>query len=247
VSNSKKHHFQNILQSRRYSEHSLAKSFLQAQLIAGISAKSDDPHTQNLLRISEQMIAYVESEGSHQEKLGTEPAYHNRQHFADTILAMGFYLQDIDNFSDIQKLLLLLTMLCHDFGHVGAANKSSLDHSQEVETVRLLRNTPLNQLPLNYFELIAKLIKGTEQSCLTQNRANYNNHPENLEFLMQSLVNDADISLSFIDSLCPQLSKLILIELGNDQPSEQEVNKLMTKFKQDYDLTTRVARSYYYE
>jgi hypothetical protein len=192
------------------------------------------------------MIAFVETEGSHKEKHGTEPAYHNRQHFADTILAMGFYLQDLENLSDIKKLLLLLTMLCHDFGHVGAANKSSLDQSQEEETVRLLRQTPVNELPPDYFELIAKLIKGTEQSCLAQNRANYKNDPENLEFLMQSLVNDADISPSFIDSLCPQLSKLILIELGNSQPSAQEVDILMTKFKQDYDLTTSVARSYRY-
>jgi hypothetical protein len=245
VPNLKKHHFQSVLQSRRYSQHSLTKSFHQARLIAGILAKSDDPQIQDLLRISEQMIAFVETEGSHKEKHGTEPAYHNRQHFADTILAMGFYLQDLDNLSDIQKLLLL-TMLCHDFGHVGAANKSSLNHSQEEETVRLLRNTPLNQLPSDYFELIANLIKGTEQSCLTQNRANYKNHPENLEFLMQSLVNDADISASFIDSLCPQLSKLILIELGNGQPSAQEVDILMTKFKKDYDLSTSVARSYYY-
>jgi len=247
VSNLKKHHFQSVLESRRYSQHSLANSFHQAQSIAGILAKSNDPEIQNLLRISEQMIAFVENEGSHQEKLGTEPAYHNRQHFADTILAMGFYLQDLENLSDIQKLLLLLTMLCHDFGHVGAANKSSLDHSQEGETVRLLRNTPVNQLPPDYFELIAKLIKGTEQSCLAQNRVNYKNHPENLEFLMQSLVNDADISPSFIDSLCPQLSKLILIELGNSQPNAQEVDMLMTKFKHNYDLTTSIARSYCYQ
>ncbi|QWE25199.1 hypothetical protein FD977_02755 [Polynucleobacter sp. AP-Elch-400A-B2] len=246
MSNLKKHHFQSVIESRRYSQHSLAKSFHQAQSIAGILAKSNDAEIQNLLRISEQMIAFVESKGSHQEKLGTEPAYHNRQHFADTILAMGFYLQDLKNLSDVQKLLLLLTMLCHDFGHVGAANKSSLDHSQEEETIRLLRNTPVNQLQSDYFELIAKLIRGTEQSYLAQNRANYINHPENLEFLMQSLVNDADISPSFIDSLCPQLSKLILIELGNGQPSAQEIDVLMTKFKHDYDLSTSIARSYYY-
>jgi len=246
VIDSKKHHFQSTLESRRLSKISLAESFSQAQTTAGILVESSDPSLQKLLQISHEMVDFVENEGSSKEKLGKEPKYHNRQHFSDSILAMGFYLKDLKKISDIKKQLLLLTMLCHDFGHVGSANKSLLGHSQEEETIRLLGDTPLSKLSLEDFELIEKLIRGTEQSNLAQNRSNYAHYPENLEYLMQSLVNDADISASFIDTLCPQLSQLILEESGASQPNQQEIELLMTKFKKDYDLTTAIARSYFY-
>jgi len=59
---------------------------------------------------------------------------------------------------------------------------------------------------------------------------------------MQSLINDADIAASFIDSLTPSLTKAILIESGNLSPSDQEVLSGITFFKQNFHITTDIAK-----
>jgi hypothetical protein len=245
VQNSKKYYFQDIIESRRFSKVSLPDSFKQAQSIANFSEQSKNSDLEKLLHSAELMVNFVENDGKNKENLGTEPAYHNRQHLADSVLAMGCYLQNLYIFSDTQKLLLLLTMLCHDFGHVGASYKDLLGFNQEEKTVQLLKSTPLNQLCPEDFELISQLIRGTEKSRLSINRSNYAKYPENLFFLMQSLVNDADIAASFVESLGLKLSRLILLESGNANPTDQEIHSSIKRFKREYALTSTVARSFF--
>jgi len=226
---------------RRLAKTSLSDSFKEAQSLLRIPENPFDPRLLNLITVSNEMLVVVESYGHQRELEGNEPAYHNRQHFADACLSLAIFLTKTENFSDQQKQLLLLTILCHDYGHRGISQKLD-DQSHEEETVALLKDTPLNKLSESDFELLSELIIGTTPHNLTAINARHLEDPENPRYFMQSLINDADIAASFIDSLTPSLTKAILIESGNLSPSDQEVLSGITFFKQNFHITTDIAK-----
>jgi len=229
------------IRRRRLSELSLTESFYQAQSLLVADSKVNDPQFLNLLAISNLMLQVIENTGKDQQLKGIEPAYHNRQHFADACLALGFFLSDSDKFSAYEQRLMLLTMLAHDYGHRGISQ--NLPHqSHEEETVELIRNTPLRDLPKKDFDTLCDLIIGTSPSSLTLVNSRHLQSPDNLHHFMQSLINDADIAASFIDDLTPSLTRSILIESGNLSPSGDEVLQGIKFFKENFHLTTQVAR-----
>lgn len=85
---------------------------------------------------------------------------------------------------------------------------------------------------------------GTSPQNLKTINERYLNDKSNPRYLMQSLINDADIAASFIDSLTPSLTKAILIESGNLTPSEQEITAGITFFKKNFQITTDIAKSF---
>jgi len=226
---------------RRLAKTSLSDSFKEAQSLLRIPENPFDPRLLNLITVSNEMLVVVESYGHQRELEGNEPAYHNRQHFADACLSLAIFLTKTENFSDQQKQLLLLTILCHDYGHRGISQKLD-DQSHEEETVALLKDTPLNKLSESDFELLSELIIGTTPHNLKAVNARYLKNPEYPTYFMQSLINDSDIAASFIDSLTPSLTKAILIESGNFNPTDQEVGSGIHFFKQNFQITTDIAK-----
>jgi 3'5'-cyclic nucleotide phosphodiesterase len=226
---------------RRLTKTSLIDSFKEAQSLLHIPKNSFDSRLLNLIAITNEMLAVVEDYGHQRELEGNEPAYHNRQHFADACLSLAIFLTKTENFSDQQKQLLLLTILCHDYGHRGISQKLD-DQSHEEETVALLKDTPLNKLSESDFELLSELIIGTTPHNLKAVNARYLKNPEHPTYFMQSLINDSDIAASFIDSLTPSLTKAILIESGNSNPTDQEVGSGIDFFKQNFQITTDIAK-----
>jgi len=228
---------------RRLSKQSLIKSFEEAQQLLKIQIPSLDPKLQNVFKVTQEMLAVVEEYGHKKELDGIEPAYHNRQHFADACLSLAIFLTKTPGFSDHEKQLLLLTMLSHDYGHRGISQKLN-NQSHEEETVALLKNSPLKKLSAADFHLLSELIIGTTPHYLTAINARHLKEPKNPIYFMQSLINDADIAASFIDSLTPGLTKAILIESGNLNPSDQEVLSGVAFFKQNFHITTDIAKGF---
>ena len=113
----------------------------------------------------------------------------------------------------------------------------------EEESIDLLRNTPLKLLPQDQQNLIYKLISGTTPTLLERTNALYHTEPTNLEYLKQALINDADIATSYIPNIGPALTKSILIELGNTKPREDEIANAYIVFKQEFTLTSHIAKS----
>ena len=226
---------------RRLTKTSLIDSFKEAQSLLHIPKNSFDSRLLNLIAITNEMLAVVEDYGRQRELEDNEPAYHNRQHFADACLSLAIFLTKTETFSDQQKQFLLLTILSHDYGHRGISKKLDAQ-SHEEETVKLLKNSPLNRLSESDFQLLSELIIGTTPHNLTAINARHLEDPENPRYFMQSLINDADIAASFIDSLTPSLTKAILIESGNLSPSDQEVLSGITFFKQNFHITTDIAK-----
>jgi hypothetical protein len=139
---------------------------------------------------------------------------------------------------------MLLVILVHDLGHRGLSYRDPNGVSHEEESVRLLKNTSINQLSEEHQELIMRLVLGTAPTSLIQVNSRHLQDPSNVEFLMQSLINDADIAASFIPNLAHSLTKLILLELGSMNPSEHEIQSAYQGFRAQYFITTSIARAY---
>ena len=234
--------FIQALQDRRLCSRSLSASFYEALEIAKI-AQPADKKTQTLFDITQRTLAIVESDGELKALKGNEPAYHNRQHFADACLALGFFLKELDQFSKYQKLLLMLTMLVHDFGHKGIANLT-ITENQERVTTELLLSSPLIDLDISELNLVTQLILGTAPHGLSSTNSLYLNNRNYLPYFMQALVNDADIATSFIDLLTPTLTRLILIESGNPHPTKHEITSEISLFKKNFHITTEIAKKF---
>ena len=221
----------------------LTQSFNQALNICGIpTLDAHGPHHQ-LLTICAQALNLVESDGEQKALIGKELAYHNRQHIADACLALGFFLRDVKEYSVHEKLILMLTMLVHDFGHQGMSNPPK-EVTQEEMTVNLLAGGPLQQLDKKDILLLETLVIGTTPANLSIVNSRYIDDPSNRSYLMQSLINDADIAASFIDELTPKLSELILIEMGQSNPIKSDIDKTILSFKENFKITTPIAKAY---
>jgi 3'5'-cyclic nucleotide phosphodiesterase len=242
--NSQKAFFYNVLQERRNACRSLQDSFIQALEICQLDNRLDS-NAQHLLSVCEETLNWVESAGATQAQKNLEPAYHNRQHFADILVALAIFLKETHELSPTKKLLLLLCALVHDFGHRGLSNLPT-SGTQEEETVRqiLSDTSPLSKLSSADRETIKELVLGTTPANLSKTNQRYLDSPSNQNYFMQSLLNDADIATSFVEPLTPILSRLILIELGNLNPSEKQIGEMMLAFKKHYSLTTPIAKAY---
>jgi hypothetical protein len=138
---------------------------------------------------------------------------------------------------------MLLAMLVHDFRHRGIGNLPPDGMTYEDETIAALKNTPLQLLPVEQQNQIFELIVGTTTGHLQNTNARYKAEPTNLTFLKQALFNDADIATSYIPNIGQALTKLILIELGNPKPREEEIEKAYLAFKRQFTLTSDIAKS----
>lgn len=234
--------FSKTIKERRSNKISLQQSFQQALIIANINF-SEDEYAESILKITKETVDWVEAYGNMRALQDQEPAYHNRQHFADACIALAFFLSDLDQLKASEKILLLLTMLVHDFGHEGLSSKTE-NQIHEARTIHLLKNSPLQKLNFLDFKLVCKLIQGTSPSVLPIAKQQYLKNPNDQFNLMQSLINDADIATSFIDSLTPELSKLILNELGNSNPSRSQIQESIEQFKNNFQLLTPTAKIY---
>jgi hypothetical protein len=237
-------HSQNSLASalitRRTQKLSLSASYRLALGVAKINL-GEDGALPRLQAITNGMLRILEDEGREKDTNGLEPAYHNRQHIADAVLSMGYFLGQSPDLYPYEKQLLLLVMLVHDFGHRGIANK--LPHiSHEDESLELLKATPLKDLSQADIFFIEECILATKPENISQVSKAFANDPMDSFGFMRALVNDADIAASFVEPLGLELSKLILLEKGAVNPSKKEVLEAFSVFKQHAQITTPVAR-----
>lgn len=239
--------FEALILDRRSRKLSLTESFHLAQGLAGLSSHHlvPNPLLELLYTVSEEILDELEIEGSAKAALGIEPAYHNRQHFADAVLALSFLLSQISYFSVNEKQLLLLTMLVHDFGHRGMGNTPPLGMSHEEESVALLKNSVMMKLPDTQKAKIFELIIGTTTKNLKKNNQRYRLEPNNTNYLMQALINDADIICSFVPALKERLTESVLIESGVQNPSKKQILDAHQEFQKNFSLTTDLAKLIY--
>jgi hypothetical protein len=229
-----------VLISPRHKNISLVECFQLAQKLANIA---DDLSTglPRLKVVSKKMLEVVEHDSEKMVRNGLEPPYHNLHHIADAVLSMGYFLGHSHGLSSYEKQRLILVMLVHDFGHRGISNQLPwLSH--EMESIELLKATPLMTLPPEDVLFIQECILGTMPQNVPVVSREYQKNSLNSFNFMRALVNDADIAASFIPSLGWELSKRILLEKGFGNPTQYEIEEALNAFKANAHISTPVAQ-----
>jgi hypothetical protein len=228
-----------LLEARHNQDLSLSESFSQAQEFARLPNDGDASYLL-LRKVSQDLLMQIEHDGSQRAQSNTEPAYHSRQHIADAVISMGYFLRELE-LSAYEKQRLLLAMLVHDFGHRGIANRLA-ELSHEEESIDLLKATSFMSLPAEDIVFVQQCILGTQSSNVSSVSEEHLQNPLDLFAFKRALVNDADIAASFVPSLGLELSKRILFEKGEKNPSQEEVSKALNAFKSNARISTLVAR-----
>lgn len=232
--------FTDALLARRANGLSLSDSVHLALGVAKIPNDGDE-FLVRLHSVVSALVSAIELDGKAKASAGNEPTYHNRQHTADAVLSMAWFLSQITLFDAYEKLRLLLVMLVHDYGHCGIAKqKPHLSHEQE--SIELLQETPLMLLPPPDIELIKECILGTGPDQVAKVSEAYRLSPSDRYCYQRALVNDADIAPSFIDPLGFELSKMILLEKGVQSPSEDAIKDMLSAFRARAIISTPTAR-----
>lgn len=221
--------------NRRLKKLSLGDSYRLAQRVAKISNEGNGALLK-LKSVTKEIILEQENADS------LQPAYHNNQHIADAILCMACFLEQLPNIDEYNRQILLLVMAVHDFGHRGLTKKLSY-LSHEDESIQLLKSTSLMQLPSRDIVFVEKCILGTKPENIESVYQEYISCPQNSFALMRALVNDADIAASFIEPIGQELSKLILLEQGIDEPTVTEIYGAWSCFLSHAKIVTPVARN----
>lgn len=106
------------------------------------------PRTQALLRLGQSIAENIEQDGRCRQREGTEPAYHNRRHVADTLVCMTYLLLALRKRrlagAGVAHLeaLMLAVMAGHDYMHPGGNNA----YPAQLETLSIQALEPLLQV-----------------------------------------------------------------------------------------------------
>lgn len=110
-------------------------------------------------QIATQLSAELESRGEAAAALGSEPAFHNREHICDVLTALRLLMQHAPELSLSDKSALLIAMIAHDFDHPGRPNTSR----RELEVRAWHDIAPvLTPLPVQHRSSIRHLILSTD-------------------------------------------------------------------------------------
>lgn len=192
------------------------------------------------------LAIWVEQEGRRQTDSTGEHPYHNRQHIADTLTALSFFLEFDEDLSPQDKTLCLIAMLLHDFGHDGAkANKINANAiSQEQRTIYQLTHPSLTLLQGSQLQTIQEWILGTQFTIIEERHEAFKHNPEDRYLRMQTYINEADISASLTQSLGYPLTRLFLLERDGLEPALEKIQHTLQSFHRECLISTPIAKHY---
>ena len=173
-----------------------------ADVLAGWS--SDDPALTRVARAIGQAL------DDHAGRV-PEPAYHNRHHFAEAVVAMGTLcrIACAENLLS-QRLadLGLLAMVGHDLGHDGSLALPGVLESRAAEAVLALAEAlgPADR------EILAHVIRHTDATTVPSNLARARAPGATALDHLTALANEADVLASLLPGLGLELSELLAAE-----------------------------------
>jgi len=143
-----------------------------------------------------------------------EPAYHNRLHTADVLLALTTLLHSLKaSFRDLEPawaMALLASAVVHDYQHPGGVNSAPAEiesHSWQAA------QTWAASLPPVWRETVHTLVLGTEAQQVANNHAQVARRDFQWDLpWCQVLLNEADILLSATAEFGPSLSQALAQE-----------------------------------
>ena len=196
----------------------------------------------HLLQAYWRVIEAVEAEGQYRDQLGQELAYHNRIHISETLTALSYFLMVDRQLSHKDRMICLIAMAGHDYAHQGNFF-NALEKSQEEITAQLIGLNYLAGIPVVDKNIIHSLILGTEHGKIRPNHESFRTTPSDNLLLSQVLINEADIAASLLPDLSFELTKKILNERGQQDPSDALVESAFSSFVSSVFISSKPALS----
>jgi len=138
----------------------------------------------------------------------TVPAYHNASHFRDVLIGVDHLCDALEDLSIVQRTVLILSALLHDFKHPGAQTIEGFDSIEAYSESEIRSLYSSESLTTSDREIIDEVC---EIVLSTRNPKGAIRSPANG---LDALFNVADSSASFIPWLGESLSRQILDEMG---------------------------------
>ena len=157
-----------------------------------------------------------------------EPPYHNRYHFAETVLAMGWLCglaRESGLFSASVATLGVIAMTGHDWGHDGSiSNHGRLEGSAAAAVLSVIAPLPgAGCEPGAGCDIVRAVILGTEPARVAENAARARGRlpPGPLGPAVDALcnlANEADVFASFLPALAWQQAEALAAEWQGQPP-----------------------------
>ncbi len=153
------------------------------------------PRTQAIANCLLDLCEWIEKNGQSQATRNQEPAYHNRLHFADTMISLSYLLIAQRQWQTLSQSPLseshiewvsLLSMLAHDLMHDGKTNRypqeleqrsvnhlkpfmnnHGLDQADQVLITQLILHTDANSIIANHARIKIRAFDLNDPDCLT--------------------------------------------------------------------------------
>jgi hypothetical protein len=177
-----------------------------------------------------------------------ELPYHNRHHFAETVLAMGWLChvaRERDRLPASLAGLGIIAMAGHDWGHDGSCNGDGRLESQAAEAVLNI----VAPLPHSGCDVVRAVIIGTDPARVPENAARAcgklpaSRLGRDVDLLCQ-LANEADVFASFLPALAWQQAEALAEEWrGTEFGAKVATYAGRLSFLRMYDCFSTPARS----
>lgn len=201
---------------------------LERVMTGGVSWLLDRPSdTVRVPRLLMACAEVVEASGRRTALKGTEPAYHNRLHVADTLVSMASLLKARRVISGSRanalsrfETISLLAMTLHDFEHEGRCNRAP----QEIEHLSLTRFEPharLIGLSADDWTRVCGLVLKTDPGQVAKVHENFRRRGRNkhgTDDEMAVLLTEADILASVLPYPGMSLTRALATEWQHSNP-----------------------------
>jgi len=194
--------------------------------------KASGPRSEAMRACAFEVARRIEAKAPALAKRRSEPAYHNRLHFADVLVALTFLLLQAregrnsnhpaalrtDALSETEWQTIL-TVVAHDWQHPGAINQ----FPTQIESVTVSKLLPvMKKMGVNRQdqEVVARLILKTDPRFVKTSHEAIQSRPFDVadEFCMTVMIQEADILASATAEMGPDLTQQLAQEWRPHSP-----------------------------
>ena len=215
-----------------------------AAAFATVAGPEPSPELRAVQAAGEKLAHAIDASAAGQPEL----PYHNRYHFAETVLAMGWLCRvarERGHFPASLAGLGIIAMTGHDWGHDGSSNgHGRLEHAAAEAVLRVVA-----PLPYAGCDVVRAVIVGTDVARVAENAARAAGKLPAGKLgrdvdLLCKLANEADVFTSFLPEMAWQQSDALAQEWrGTDAGAKVTSYSGRLAFLRTYDCFSTPARS----
>jgi hypothetical protein len=215
-----------------------------AAAFATVAGPDPSPELRTLQAACEKLAHAIDASAQGRPEL----PYHNRYHFAETVLAMGWLCRvarERGHFPASLAGLGIIAMTGHDWGHDGSCNGHGRLEQEAAEAVLRV----VSPLPYSGGDIVRAVIIGTDPARVAENAARAAGKLPAGKLgrdvdLLCKIANEADVFASFLPELASQQSEALAQEWRGTEAGEKVTSYSgRLAFLRTYDCFSTSARS----